>query len=349
MRTPYTKPTIWLLGMALFLLAAPRVLAQQRMQYSQYMNNGFLVNPALAGVEDYTDLKLGYVHQWAGFPGAPRGLFATVNKGFVPKVQGGAVDEVTSLPALGRGRYRPTTRKVDGGVVPSQRLRIGIGGSVYSEQTGPISYSGLTAAFASNLQIKDELRLALGVNLDMMHYQLNTDEIILNNLNDPSVLNARRSLLLPGISVGGAVYSQSFFVAASSRQILRNRITIGPNNPYISRLFAHYQIQAGYRFNVTDDLRLTPTGIIRHVSPAPLSWEIGIRGDYKDLFYFGISHRYKDAFIGLLGFNLNQTVILTYSYDYIISTLGNFNSGSHGITLGFRIPKKVNRERRYFW
>lgn len=349
MRISKKRPTMWMLGMALFLLAVPRLQAQQRMQYSQYMNNGFLVNPALAGVENYTDLKLGYVHQWAGFPGAPRGLFATVNKGFVPKVQGESVDEVTSLPAPGRGRIRPTTRKVDGGVVESSRMRIGLGGSIYSEQTGPISYNGVNAAFASNLQLKDELRLALGVNLDLMQYRLNTDEVIMWDQNDPTVINARRSLLLPGVNIGGALYSKSFFIAASSRQLLRNRITIGPDNPFVSRLFTHYQIQAGYRFRVNEDLRLTPTGIIRHVSPAPLSWEIGVRGDYKDLFYFGISHRYGDAIIGLLGFNLNHTVILTYSYDYTVSTLNNFSRGSHGITLGFRIPKKADRERRYFW
>lgn len=343
------KPMLWLVGMTMFLLAVPRLHAQQRMQYSQYMTNGFLVNPALAGVEDYTDLKLGYVQQWAGFAGAPRGLFATINKGYIPKVQGESVDEVTSLPAPGRGRYRPTTQKVDGGIVASSRFRIGLGGSVYSEQTGPVSYNGAAVSFASNLQLKDELRIALGVNLDFMNYRVNTDEVTLTDPNDPTVLNARNSLLLPGVNVGAAIYSKSFFVAASSRQLLRSRITIGPDNPFISRLFIHYHVQAGYRFKVTEGFRLTPTIAIRHVSPAPVSWEIGIRGDYKDMFYFGVGHRYGDAFIGLLGFNLNQIAILTYSYDYTVSTLNNYSGGSHSLTLGFRIPRKANRERRYFW
>ena len=220
---------------------------------------------------------------------------------------------------------------------------------MYSEQTGPVSYNGVTGAFSSNLQIKDELRLAVGVNLDLMNYRVNTAEVTLTDPNDPTVLNATNSLLLPGVNVGAALYSQSFFVAASSRQLLRNRITIGPDNPFISRLFTHYHIHAGYRFRVADDFRLMVTGALRHVSPAPQSWEIGVRGDYRDQFYFGVSHRYGDAIIGLLGFNLNQLVSINYAYDYTVSTLRNFSGGSHSLTLAFRIPKKANRERRYFW
>ena len=48
--------------------------AQQRMQYSQYLWNGYLMNPAFAGIEDYIDLRSGYSHQWAGFEGAPKGI-----------------------------------------------------------------------------------------------------------------------------------------------------------------------------------------------------------------------------------------------------------------------------------
>ena len=338
-----------LLGMALFCLAASEMQAQQRMQYSQYLTNGFLVNPALAGVEDYIDLKTGYIAQWTGIPGAPRGLFATISKGIVPNVQGESVDRITSLPAPGRGRYRPTTEKVDGPIVKSPRFRMGIGGSIYSEQTGPLSYNGVTAAFSSNLQLKDELRLAVGVNLDLMNYRVNTSEVTFTQANDPTILGATNSLLLPGVNVGAVLYSKSFFVAGSSRQILRNRITIGPDNPFVSRLFTHYHIHAGYRYPITEDFRLMVTTAVRHVNPAPISWEYGLRADYKDLFYFGISHRRGDAVIGLIGFNVKQLCTINYSYDYTVSTLNNVSSGSHALTLGFRIPKSANRERRYFW
>ncbi|WP_188507321.1 type IX secretion system membrane protein PorP/SprF [Parapedobacter pyrenivorans] len=51
----YTRSTYIFL---LFLCTASLVWAQQRPQYTQYIFNGFLMNPAVAGIERYVDVKL---------------------------------------------------------------------------------------------------------------------------------------------------------------------------------------------------------------------------------------------------------------------------------------------------
>jgi len=45
--------------------------AQQKPQYTQYVMNNFILNPAIAGIENYVDLKAGYRAQWQGLDGAP--------------------------------------------------------------------------------------------------------------------------------------------------------------------------------------------------------------------------------------------------------------------------------------
>ena len=62
---------VFLLISSFFLLNFT-ALAQQKPQYSQYMLNGFVLNPAIAGIEDYTDIKLCYRNQWTDFPGSPK-------------------------------------------------------------------------------------------------------------------------------------------------------------------------------------------------------------------------------------------------------------------------------------
>ena len=39
-----------------------QAFAQQRPQYSQYMVNNFLLNPALSGIEDYADIRISNRH-----------------------------------------------------------------------------------------------------------------------------------------------------------------------------------------------------------------------------------------------------------------------------------------------
>src|SRR5690554_3050573 len=53
--------------------------AQQRAQFSQYMINPFLYNPAVAGTEDYADIRAGYRKQWVGFEGAPRSMYLSAH------------------------------------------------------------------------------------------------------------------------------------------------------------------------------------------------------------------------------------------------------------------------------
>ena len=56
------------------------VHAQQKPQYTQYILNNYIINPALTGIENYTDVKLSHRHQWVGFQDAPVTTYFTIHK-----------------------------------------------------------------------------------------------------------------------------------------------------------------------------------------------------------------------------------------------------------------------------
>src|SRR4030095_8282771 len=65
----------------LFLLVvvfAHGSFAQQRPQYTQYILNNYILNPALSGIENYVDVKISGRDQWVGLSGAPRTAYLTV-------------------------------------------------------------------------------------------------------------------------------------------------------------------------------------------------------------------------------------------------------------------------------
>src|SRR5436853_4838337 len=61
------KITLVLLFTFLSLLS----MAQAKPSYTQYILNNYILNPAVTGIENYTDIKLSYRNQWKGIPGAP--------------------------------------------------------------------------------------------------------------------------------------------------------------------------------------------------------------------------------------------------------------------------------------
>ena len=124
-----------------FLLAAGAARtgqAQQLAQYSQYMNNNYVINPAVAGTEDYIDVKFSYRTQWTGLDGAPKTYYASVNS------------------SLGKLRTQPKRRMHDW-----EKGYHAIGAIVYRDETGPISRTGLYGSYTYNLALTRTLRLAL--------------------------------------------------------------------------------------------------------------------------------------------------------------------------------------------
>ena len=51
---------------------------QQLPQYSQYLRNQYMVNPAAAGVYDFVDITLAGRLQWLGFENAPKTSYLSV-------------------------------------------------------------------------------------------------------------------------------------------------------------------------------------------------------------------------------------------------------------------------------
>jgi type IX secretion system PorP/SprF family membrane protein len=351
----------------LLLLAASALVlplhAQQRMQYSQYLLNAFLINPAVAGAEQYGELRTGYSHQWAGFKGAPRAGYLSYQQGLFPKPAGGVtpatIERVTSLPTIGRERLQPTTEtatSTDSTFLCGSRaatlgdnFHLGVGGTVFSEVTGPLSISGLGGAVSAHIRVAGTTRLSIGAGLEMLNYRLDPRKLNLVNDNDIAVGTNVANLLLPSLNAGFTLYNRRFFLAGATRQLLQNRVQVNPLNPVISNLELHYVLQGGFRFDVSPDLAFTPSVIFRYVDPAPPSIDLSLQANYRELLLAGISYRHRDALVAMLGIRLNNGLLLQYAYDYTTSNLRRFSAGTHSIVLGLRLGTNKMEKKQYFW
>ena len=61
------------------VLFANILMAQQRPYYTQYIMNNYLINPAVAGIENYWDMKLSHRIQWVGLQDAPLTTYITLH------------------------------------------------------------------------------------------------------------------------------------------------------------------------------------------------------------------------------------------------------------------------------
>ncbi|NML65248.1 type IX secretion system membrane protein PorP/SprF [Hymenobacter sp. RP-2-7] len=307
-------PLLWL------LLAAAPALAQQQAQYSQYMNNNYLLNPGATGVEDYIDIKSSYRTQWVGLEGAPKTFYTSIS---------------SSL-----GKWRSTPKRT---IRDRRRPFHAVGGLVYRDVTGPTSRTGIYASYAFNAVLAPDLRLALGASVGMQQFAVDGAQL---HFYDPTTVAASAASRVPDATVGLWLYSSNFYVGLSGAQLLGNKLNFsyGPNQLDAgapgNRLARHYFATAGVRVPLSDDWSLVPSVLVKAVNPAPLSVDINAKLKYQDLLWFGASWRVKDALVAMVGVTYEQFLI-GYSYDTGISGLNGYNSGSHEILLGLRLKKKA--------
>ena len=65
--------------LVIFVLLVQTTVAQQKPHYTQYILNNYILNPALSGIENYTDVKLSGRRQWVGLEGAPQTFYFSVH------------------------------------------------------------------------------------------------------------------------------------------------------------------------------------------------------------------------------------------------------------------------------
>ncbi|MBR9913626.1 MAG: type IX secretion system membrane protein PorP/SprF [Algicola sp.] len=164
------------------LLIATQVYGQQDPQYTQYMYNMNVINPAYAGSKENLSFGLLYRTQWTGIEGAPKtGTFF----GHLP------VGE-----------------------------KVGLGLSIISDEVGPIKETNAYADFSYTLKLGGEHRLAFGVKAGATFHDIGLADIDLIDPNDPFFQNINTTT--PNIGAGFFYYTDNYYLAASVPNILNS-------------------------------------------------------------------------------------------------------------------------------
>lgn len=320
----------------LIVVFASQVKAQQKPQYTQYVFDPMLINPAVSGIENYTDVKAGYRSQWTGLQGAPVTSFFTIN---TPIGQDFIEGDATQSPANGENPLGRNFTSTYMAAAPHH----GIGLTVVTDKAGPIRQTNLDATYAYHVGLSPTLNLAVGVAAGLYNITLNTAEVTTDTQNDPAINNGNNNQIKPDLGAGIWAYSSTYFVGASVQQLLPQTITFSTNSAYNQgKAVPHYFLTGGVKVFLTDDITMLPSVLVKLVQPVPMSYDVNMKMAFRDHFWIGAAYRENDAIAGMIGFNIGSFISLGYSYDYTTSNLNTVSTGTHEIVLGLFLNNRYN-------
>jgi type IX secretion system PorP/SprF family membrane protein len=283
----------------LLLGSGTLALGQQIPQYSQYMLNDYVLNPAITGKHDFWEVKSNNRLNWIGITDAPRT--------FVLSAHG-----------------------------PFRKQNMGMGVTIFSDVTGPTSRTGAHLSYAYHLKLSKSLRLGMGLSLGILQFRIDGTKVDLYTQGDPAFPNAVMSAYMADATFGLNLYHKNFQVGFSAPQIIGNKLDFDfGEGDGTSALARHFMLMGGYKFRVKD-FGIMPNVLLKYVHPAPPQFDAGLRLDYKDQFWIGANYRHDDAVSFLAGFLYRDFLLFGYSYDMNTSNLRNYSDGSHEVMVGVR-------------
>lgn len=318
------------------LMTASVAFGQQIPQYSQYINNQYVVNPAAAGSQDYIALNLAGRLQYAGFENGPKTSYLYFASP-ASKLKSGNINRTF-------GRVRKSNRSV---AHPRMRISSSIhafGAQLLADQYGPFRTFQLKGTYAYHLALNRDYRLSFGANLGISSRSFLKDRAqVLSAMTDmgytdqtyANYTSNQAAQYTMDLDAGMYFYGKGAFAGLSVSQLTGDLVKFGNRMPnYAPKM--HYMLTGGYQFRLNNAYTLTAATLMKYVYNAPFSAEVGLQTNYKEIFWFGAAFRIKDAVILGLGVEVSQKLRIGYSFDLPVTKMINYSAGGHELTIGLK-------------
>ncbi len=282
-------------------------LAQQDIQFTQFMNNKLYYNPGVAGTSGSICINAVHRSQWVGFENAPttQNINAEIP---VKAVHGAFLINITNDQI---GFFRD--------------IKAGIGYSFNTSLAGGV--------------------LGLGIQVDFINKGLTDGQWIppdgqLGNL-DPNLglLTNDNTTMTPELNFGAYFTRPDFYVGISSSQLLSAKAELQSQIPsQITEIKGerHYFLMGGYNWDIPNTaIQLQPAILAKTDLNSPVQLDINASALYNNRLWGGLGYRLQDAFSVMLGYYILPNLRLSYSYDLTTSALQTASSGSHEVMVNY--------------
>lgn len=288
--------------------------------FSQYLQNGMMINPAYTGTRGHLSTFISYRKQWMGMKGSP---------------------DIKSLSL-----HSP---------MKNDKVALGLIGQFM--KYGYTNATSVYASYAYHLRLGNG-KLSLGLKGGFDRSDTDFTGILLSTDGDPVFTSTDKPYMLPNVSAGAYYFTDKFFAGFAVPAFLSySRTTTGNAQAYHS--FNDYDLvfSAGALISFSEFLRFKPSFLLDYSmsGPEPIK-QFDINGNFiiADVIWLGGSWRTsEEVAVGIIQVQINPQLMFGFSYDYPVGRMDylskGFMNGSSEFILRYEFGYKVSASNpRYF-
>jgi len=289
-------------------------IAQQDPQYSQYMFNHVVINPAYAGSKDVLSATAQIRKQWVGIDGAP---------------------QTNDISIHG----------------PLKKKHIGIGGHMMLETIGPKRWAAAYGDFAYRLRLGHG-DLGFGLSAGIMSYQFDFSKISYGNQNEinQNVIGElnKNQTKFDG-SFGIYYHNPNMYIGYGVTHLTEPKLyqitTNGSNNGSSIRFNVrrHHFISFGRGFRLSDNVVFSPSILLKTLEFSDtFNADVNLNFLLQKKIWVGASVRSSKNIIVIAQYLINSQFKVGYSFDFNYGGISMGRNNSHEIMIGYNLKSSAS-------
>lgn len=323
----------------LFLLTAISASAQYIPNNAQTFQFMPLFNPAFSGIENFNDMKFSYRYQWSGFGSySPKFINISYNTRLIAPLDLAYNSLRLSDPSATNPENLPRSR----------RMIHGVGGNLFHSEVGMLSSVGGNVHYAIHYPVSANARFAAGVSILIENRKLNVGEV---TVRDPDqfynhLLNSSTSQTDLNVRAGVLLYAQNYYFGFTYLPLLYT--VLQASELEMTQPFYRGSLQAGVVLPLNADVTLKPSILALLQMNNGIAVDYSVKAFFRQNIWLGLTYRDIKSGVALIGWNFDERLSASYSYEMSLGEFKQFNDGSHELVLALRL-NNFRKYPQYTW
>jgi type IX secretion system PorP/SprF family membrane protein len=273
------------------------VLAQQKVQFTQYMFNGLVINPAYAGADEVLSLTLLHRSQWSGIENAPS-------------------TQTFSAHSLFKKKH------------------IGLGLTLVNDRIGVHKNISAITNYAYHLRTGEKSFLSFGLQAGVHSRKSDYASLMGNSGTDPKLGNSPVSATFINFGAGLYFRSPRLHVGFSAPELIPENMTLN-DTMYVHLSKAQFFLFTKYRIPVSSHIDIEPGMLVKYLAGVPVSFDLNLNTVFYKVLTAGLSYRKAESVDFLLRAQVTEQLQFGYSYDHAIGDIVRLSNGSHEVMINY--------------